>query len=165
MRILGIDPGSLNTGYGVVESDGSGLKVIASGCIKNKGKDKLGERYYQIYSGLKDIIKKINPKTVSFEKIIYCNNTTIAIKLGEARGAAIVAAAEQHIPIAEYAPKKIKQAVTGYGGASKIQVQNMVMRLLNLNALPQSDTADALAAAICHIQNVRLEEKMENRTR
>ena len=153
MQVLGIDPGSLNTGYGVIESNGTNLKLIACGCITNKSKDKLSERYNKIYAELKKVIKKTNPEIAALENVIYCNNTRIAIKLGEARGVAILAVAESDILIAEYAPKKIKQSVVGHGGASKVQVQAMVKQLLNLKELPQPDTADALAVAICYINN------------
>jgi len=162
MRILGIDPGSLNTGYGIIDNNNLNIELVDSGCIKNKTKDNLNQRFNNIYSSLKAIIKKTNPEVAAFENIIYCNNTSIAIKLGEARGVAILAAVQSGIPIAEYAPKKIKQAVLGRGSASKHQVQDMIKRLLKLENLPQSDTADALAVAICHANNIRIEELKNN---
>lgn len=161
MRVLGIDPGSLNTGYGVIEGNGTNLNLIISGCITNKSKDNPGKRYNKIYSELKEILKKTRPEIVALENVIFCNNTRIAIKLGEARGIAILTAAESCIPVAEYAPKKIKQAVVGSGSASKIQVQGMVKQLLGLNKLPQPDTADALAVAICHINHDKSNIKMQ----
>lgn len=164
MRVLGIDPGSLNTGYGVIEGNGTNLKLIASGCISNKSKDNPSERYNKIYTELKKVIQKTNPEIAALENVIYCNNTRIAIKLGEARGIAILAASEMCVPIAEYAPKKVKQAVVGSGAASKIQVQHMVQHLLGLNKLPQPDTADALAVAICHINHDNILKRLANRS-
>lgn len=151
MKVLGIDPGLLNTGYGVVEDNGNGIKLITAGCITNKSKDKIDKRFSKIYNGLKNIIREANPEVVALENVIFCNNTKIAIKLGEARGVAILTAVESGIPIAEYAPKKIKQAVVGRGNASKQQVQGMVKQLLGLKELPSPDVADALAVAICHL--------------
>lgn len=151
MRVLGIDPGSLNTGYGVIEDNGNGFRLISAGCITNTTRDKIDKRFNKIYSGLKGIIQETHPEIVSLENVIYCNNTKIAIKLGEARGVAMLTAAEAGIPITEYAPKKIKQAVVGHGSASKQQVQGMVTHLLGLKEIPPPDVADALAVAICHL--------------
>lgn len=162
MRVLGIDPGSLHTGYGIVEENSTILKLISAGCITNKSKVSLSKRYNKIYSELIKVINQTKPEIVSLENVIYCNNTRIAIKLGEARGVAILAAENSGVPIAEYAPKKIKQAVVGHGSASKIQVQKMVKQLLNLNKLPESDTADALAAAICHINHDNFSKRYTN---
>lgn len=164
MRVLGIDPGSLNTGYSVIESNGIHLNPIAFGCISNKTKDEFSKRYNKIYTELKKIIQKTNPQIAALENVIYCNNSRVAIKLGEARGIAILAAASMGIPIAEYAPKKIKQAVVGFGSASKIQVQKMVKQLLGLTELPQPDTADAIAVAICHINHDNFIKRYTNRS-
>lgn len=157
MRVLGIDPGSLHTGYGVVEENGAGLKIIAAGCITNSTKDRFEKRYNKIFSELKTVIQETSPDVTALENVIYCNNTKVAIKLGEARGAAILASAQSNVPVREYAPKKIKQAVVGNGNAPKEQVQGMVKRLLNLNIMPYPDTADALAAAICHLNQIKTE--------
>lgn len=151
MRILGIDPGSLNTGYGVIEDNGNGIRLILAGCVTNTTRDKIDKRFSKIYSELKEIIQKTQPEIVALENVIYCNNTKIAIKLGEARGVAILTAVEAGIPVTEYAPKKIKQAVVGHGSASKQQVQGMVRHLLGLKDTPPPDVADALAVAICHL--------------
>lgn len=151
MRVLGIDPGSLNTGYGVIEGNRNGYKLVSAGCITNKSSDKIDKRFSRIHSVLRDVIRNTQPEIAAFENVIFCNNTRIAIKLGEARGAAILTAVEAGIPITEYAPKKIKQAVVGRGSASKEQVQGMVKRLLGLREIPPPDTADALAVAICHL--------------
>lgn len=154
MRILGIDPGSLNTGYGVVEDNGSRINLITAGCITNTSRDKIDKRFSRIYNGLKKIIRETNPDIVALENVIFCNNTKIAIKLGEARGVAILTAVEAGIPITEYAPKRIKQAVVGRGSASKQQVQGMVKHLLGLENPPPPDVADALAVAICHLNRL-----------
>lgn len=151
MRVLGIDPGSLNTGYGVVEDNGRGIKLITSGCITNTSRDRIDKRFNKIYTELKNIIRETKPEIVALENVIFCNNTKIAIKLGEARGVAILAAVESGVRITEYAPKRIKQAVVGRGNASKQQVQWMIKQLLGLKKLPQPDVADALAVAICHL--------------
>lgn len=158
MRVLGIDPGSLHTGYGVIEENGHDLQLIAAGCITNKNKDSSDKRYNRIFSELQNVIKNTSPEIASLENVIYCNNTQIAIKLGEARGIAILAAAKAGIPIREYSPKKIKQAVVGNGNASKEQVQGMIQKILRLKETPFPDTADALAAAICHLNNAKFEK-------
>lgn len=153
MRVLGIDPGSLNTGYGVIESNGTNLTLITAGCIKNKTKDSIDKRYNRIFSELETIIRETHPETAALENVIFCNSTSIAIKLGEARGVAVLSIAHAGIPIAEYAPKSIKQAVVGNGNASKQQVQGMIQRLFSLEKTPPPDVADAIAVAICHIHN------------
>lgn len=153
MRVLGIDPGSLHTGYGVIEDTGGELKIIAAGCVTNSVKDKFEKRYTKIFSELNRIIRETNPEIAALENVIYCNNTKVAIKLGEARGIAILAVSNNGLPIKEYSPKKIKQSAVGNGNASKEQVQGMIKHLLNLDNIPSPDTADALAAALCHINN------------
>lgn len=159
MRVLGIDPGSLHTGYGVVEGNRSSYKLVACGRIDNKNNDKSTTRYSNIYSQIREIVRRTQPELITLENVIYCNNTKIAIKLGEARGIAILAASEANLPIAEYSPKRIKQAVVGNGNASKQQVQGMIQQLLGLNEPPSTDAADALAAAICHINSCHGETK------
>jgi len=158
MKVLGIDPGSLHTGYGVIEESGNDLKIIAAGCITNKVKEPFDKRYHRIFSELQTVIENTKPEIAALENVIYCNNTQVAIKLGEARGVAILAAAKAGVEIREYSPKKIKQAVVGNGNASKEQVQAMIQRLLKLKEQPYPDTADALAAAICHLNSAKLEK-------
>ena len=153
MRVLGIDPGSLKTGYGIVDKTANEIKLVACGCIINKTKDPFDRRYYKIFSELKKIIYELKPDIAALENVIYCNNSKVAIKLGESRGIAILSAAESNIPIAEYSPKSIKQATVGNGNASKYQIQTMIKQIFNLATVPQPDTADALAVAICHINN------------
>jgi crossover junction endodeoxyribonuclease RuvC len=158
MRVLGIDPGSLHTGYGIVDLNCNEFLLIAAGCITNKVKDPFSIRYNRIFNELQKVISDTKPEVAALENVIYCNNTQVAIKLGEARGVAILALAKSNIPIKEYSPKKIKQAVVGNGNASKEQVQGMVQKLLKLNDVPYPDTADAIAAAICHLNNAKLEK-------
>ncbi|MDQ2994079.1 MAG: crossover junction endodeoxyribonuclease RuvC [Pseudomonadota bacterium] len=147
--ILGIDPGSRITGYGVIASEGNRHRYIASGCIKTNA-DTMAERLHQVYSGISDIITQYRPVESGVEEVFLNKNVNSALKLGQARGAALVAIAAQSVAVAEYTPRKIKQAVVGYGGAEKHQVQHMIKLLLNLSELPQQDAADALAVALCH---------------
>jgi crossover junction endodeoxyribonuclease RuvC len=159
MVILGIDPGSRITGYGIVESIGNGHRYIASGCIKTKG-DNLSERLLQIYEGLSIIISRYLPTQAAIEQIFVKNNVDSALKLGQARGAAFVAVANYKIPLAEYAPRVVKKAVVGFGGADKQQVQQMIKILLCLSDLPPTDAADALAIALCHASHSTLKERI-----
>ncbi len=148
-RILGIDPGSRFTGYGVIDSDGQHAGYVASGCVKVDGAtlpDKLG----LIFRELQILIAQFQPQQLAIENVFMHRNADSALKLGQARGAAICAAVTRDLPVAEYAPREIKQAVVGKGGADKQQVQHMVRVLLSLPATPQADAADALAIALCH---------------
>ncbi len=154
MIILGIDPGSRITGFGVIEKAGSHHHYIASGCIKTKG-EVVCDRLYQIYEGLSLVIQKHIPSHVAIEQIFVKNNVDSALKLGQARGAAFVAVANFKLITAEYAPRVVKKAVVGYGAADKNQIQQMVKILLCLSDIPQRDAADALAIAICHANHCR----------
>ena len=147
--ILGVDPGSRLTGFGIIRSNGSEHHYLASGCVRTE-KGEFNQRLLQIYQALKEIIQRYKPEEAAVEQVFMHKNASSALKLGHARGAAIIAVVEYIEVVAEYSPRQIKQAVIGYGGAEKIQVQQMVQRLLHLNALPQADAADALAVAICH---------------
>ena len=147
--ILGIDPGSRITGYGVVRDLGRGCEYVASGCIRT-GSGPLPERLQIVFRGVREVIQSFEPITMGIEQVFMAKNADSALKLGQARGAAIVAAAEAGLEIAEYTATQVKQAVTGSGGAAKEQVQLMVMHLLKLDKAPQADAADGLAAAICH---------------
>ena len=148
-RILGIDPGSRVTGYGIIDQQGQQLSYVASGCIRTQG-EALPERLAAIFSGVTDIIGEHSPDEMGIEQVFMNKNADSALKLGQARGAAICSGVNLHLPVAEYAARAIKQAVVGKGGASKEQVQHMVCVLLALQKKPQSDAADALAVAICH---------------
>jgi crossover junction endodeoxyribonuclease RuvC len=153
MRVLGIDCGSEYTGYGVVE-DGPGHRLFccACGAIRLRPRDTMALKLQQIYSQLSDIITEHQPDMVAIEDVFYAVNVKSALKLGQVRGVAMLAASSAGLEVAEYSPLSIKSAVVGYGRAEKQQVQDMVMRLLNLSEPPEpTDAADALAIAICHI--------------
>jgi crossover junction endodeoxyribonuclease RuvC len=162
--ILGIDPGSLITGYGIIQALPQGNRYVASGCIKTS-KDHPGQHLQQIFTGLSEIIATYQPTEVGIEQIFMHRNPGSAIKLGEARGVAIVAAAVHYLPIAEYSARQIKQSVVGYGAANKEQVQQMVKYLLQLKGVPQADAADALAVALCHGHSRTLCQKITPRKR
>lgn len=147
--ILGIDPGSRVTGYGVVRDTGRGCEYVASGCIRT-GSGELHTRLQAVFRGVREIITTYGPVTMGIERVFMARNPDSALKLGQARGAAIVAAAEQGLEIAEYTATQVKQAIAGSGGADKHQVQVMVMHLLRLVQKPQLDASDALAIALCH---------------
>lgn len=149
--ILGIDPGSRVTGYGVIRQQGRQLLYMGSGCIRTQVDD-LPSRLQRIYAGVSEIITQYQPDVLSIEQVFMAKNADSALKLGQARGVAIVAAANQNIPVFEYAARQVKQTVVGTGAAEKSQVQHMVKSILKLSASPQSDAADALAIAItyCH---------------
>ncbi|TWH64759.1 Holliday junction endonuclease RuvC [Azomonas agilis] len=147
--ILGIDPGSRVTGYGLVRDTGRGCDYVASGCIRT-GSGELHERLQAVYRGISQIVTAYNPITVGVERVFMARNADSALKLGQARGAAIVALAEHGLELAEYTATQVKQAIAGSGGADKHQVQLMVMHLLRLQQKPQLDASDALAIALCH---------------
>jgi crossover junction endodeoxyribonuclease RuvC len=149
IRILGIDPGSRVTGYGIVDQDGPRLRYVASGCIRIEG-EALAARLGMIFEGVKRIIDEYRPQEMAIERVFMNKNADSALKLGQARGAAICAGVTRTVPVDEYAAREIKQAVVGKGGASKEQVQHMIRVLLALSDRPPSDAADALAVAICH---------------
>ncbi|WP_286272156.1 crossover junction endodeoxyribonuclease RuvC [Thalassotalea hakodatensis] len=149
--ILGIDPGSRFTGYGVIEQQGRTITYLGSGCIKAiAAGDDLGDRLQTIYAGVSEIILQFQPTMFAIEQVFMAKNPDSALKLGQARGAAIVAATSAELKIAEYSARQIKQSVVGTGGADKMQVQHMVKSILKLPATPQADAADALAVALCH---------------
>lgn len=147
--ILGIDPGSRVTGYGVIRQTGRQLTYLGSGCIRTQVTD-LPSRLKLIYAGVSEIITQFQPEYFAIEQVFMAKNADSALKLGQARGAAIVAAVNHDLPVFEYAARQVKQTVVGNGGAEKAQVQHMVRTLLKLSANPQADAADALAIAITH---------------
>jgi crossover junction endodeoxyribonuclease RuvC len=160
MRVFGIDCGTEITGFGVVDScsrpRGPQLEFQAMGAIRLARSKPLPVRLDQVFTELIAALERWQPDTVAIEEVFYSVNSKSALKLGQVRGVALLAAARQGIPVAEYAPLKIKSSVVGYGLAKKEQVQFMVARLLNLSELPQpADAADALAAAICHIHTAQ----------
>ncbi len=152
--ILGIDPGSRITGYGVIRAYNNNISYLDCGCIRVKIDDEtvLSDRLRQIFEGISEIITTFNPDEVAIEQVFLSKNADSALKLGQARGTAMVAAAIKGHQVAEYSARQIKQAVVGTGAADKTQVQHMVKVLLKLNKTPQSDAADALAVALCHNQ-------------
>lgn len=150
MIIIGVDPGTAITGYGVIESKGNKIKAIKYGCIATDKQSSTAERLGILYKELTKIIKKYKPKKIAVEDIFFFKNLKTAIKVSQARGVILAAAARIKIPIEEYTPLQIKQAVSGYGRADKKQIQKMVKVLLNLKEIPKpDDAADGLAAAIC----------------
>ena len=151
--ILGIDPGSRVTGYGIVKDSGARQEYIASGCIRTTAGTTLPAKLEEIFSGVSRIIDEYVPDEFAVEKIFMARSAESALKLGHARGVAIVAAVNQGLPVFEYEARKVKQAVVGTGAAGKEQVQHMVQVLLRLQGKPQSDAADALAIALCHIHS------------
>ncbi len=152
--ILGIDPGSRITGYGIIDSDGFKDKYIASGCIRTTSKE-FSKHLQQIFTGITEVINVYKPQKTAVEQVFMHINANSALKLGQARGAAITALVAQNLSVAEYAARQIKQAVVGYGAASKSQVQHMVKILLNLTGKAQEDAADALAIALCHAHTMK----------
>ncbi|MCW6525493.1 crossover junction endodeoxyribonuclease RuvC [Yersinia ruckeri] len=147
--VLGIDPGSRVTGYGVIRQEGRQLTYLGSGCIRTVVDD-MPARLKLIYAGVTEIITQFHPDFFAIEQVFMAKNADSALKLGQARGAAIVAAVNLDLPVSEYAARQVKQTVVGTGAAEKSQVQHMVRSLLKLPANPQADAADALAIAITH---------------
>jgi len=149
IRILGIDPGSRITGFGVIDVSGNRVSYVASGCVRTAD-GSLPERLKTIYEGIAEVVHCYQPLEMAIENVFMQKNAASALKLGQARGAAICAVVTQAIDVHEYSPTQIKQAVVGRGHADKTQVQHMVTALLKLPQTPQADAADALACALCH---------------
>ena len=156
MRILGIDPGFAIVGFGVVDYVGNKFSVVDFGVVTTKAGEDIFDRLKQVYDGISEIIARIKPDCVAIEELFFNTNTTTALKVAEARGILILAAMNAGIPVFEYTPLQVKQAVTGYGRADKNQVQQMIKILLNLEKIPKpDDAADALAIAICGAHSIR----------
>jgi len=163
MLVMGIDPGTLTTGYGFVEAAGgrNGMSFADCGGIRTQSRTPLPERLLKVHDGLVELIKRHSPDAVAVENVFFAENARSALKLGHARGVALLAAVECGVPVFEYSPLEIKQAVAGYGHAEKEQVMRMVMALLNLKEAPRPhDASDALAAAICHINSAGLKKTL-----
>ena len=156
-RILGIDPGSRTTGYGVIDKDGSRLGFVTCGTIRTSSDMDLSDRLLEIFEGLMLVIEKHQPDVAAVEDVFVAHNPRSALKLGHARGVAVLAAKKSGIKVHDYPPRMVKQAVAGYGHAEKEQVQNMVCALLELSSSPSSDASDALAVAICHANQMVVE--------
>jgi crossover junction endodeoxyribonuclease RuvC len=149
MRILGIDPGSRVTGYGLIDSDGTATRYVASGCIRTESGE-LAPRLQTIFEGVRSLVCEYRPGEIAIEKVFLHRNADSALKLGQARSAAICATFTDGVAVHEYAARAVKQAVVGSGGADKPQVQHMVRALLRLSSSLAPDEADALAVALCH---------------
>jgi crossover junction endodeoxyribonuclease RuvC len=151
VRIFGIDPGSIRTGYGCVETDGSRHRLVTCGVLAAPGRSTFPQRLQFIHAGLTRLLRASSPECVAIENLFHARNARSALVLGHARGVAVLAAVEAGLPVVEYSPSEIKLAVSGYGRAEKPQLQHMVKLLLGLDAVPSPhDAADALAIAICH---------------
>ena len=162
MKILGIDPGYAIMGYGVIEMIGNRFRVCQYGSITTDAGTPIEERLSHLYDSLRDIIDEEKPDAASIEELFFNNNAKTAIMVGEARGIAVLACAKGGLEIAEYTPMQIKQALVGYGKADKKQVQSMVKTLLHLKEVPKpDDTADALAAAVCHAHSAGTSRRLK----
>ena len=153
VRILGIDPGSRITGYGIIDAEGQRMRFVDCGVIRARS-DHMPERLGIIFQGIRELIAGRNPGEMAIEQVFVNRNVDSALKLGQARGAAICAGVNAGLDVAEYTPRAVKKAIVGTGGADKVQVQHMVSALLELPRKPQADAADALAMAICHAHHV-----------
>jgi crossover junction endodeoxyribonuclease RuvC len=160
-RIIGIDPGSVVTGWGVIEARGTALTHVGHGTIGSADARAQGDRLSCIYLGIQEAIKSYRPDGLSLERVFFARNAQSALKLGQARGVALLAAAHAGIPVHEYAASEIKLAVVGYGQATKDQVQKMVASLLRLSGVMACDASDALAAAICHLHRQRFQSLVD----
>lgn len=156
MRILGIDPGSGSTGYGIIDTDGSQHRAILFGTIKTQSRQPFHERLLKIHTDLSNILSREQADIMAIEEVFHATNVQSALRLGHARGVALLVAAQHGLAVYEYSPLEIKSAVVGYGRAEKAQIQTMVRLLLGLPVIPSSDhAADALAVAICHAHRMK----------
>ena len=157
MLVLGIDPGTAITGYGLVREDEAGLLLVDCGVITTPPDQPQAERLQAIYQGLEDVIRQHQPKEAAVEELFFSRNVRTALSVGQARGVTLLALADAGLPIHEYKPLEVKLAIAGYGGADKHQVQEMVRMLLNLDSVPEpDDAADAVAVAVCHLHSARM---------
>jgi crossover junction endodeoxyribonuclease RuvC len=162
MRVMGIDPGSLCTGYGIVDETGGRLTTVHFGSIANKSKIPFPQRLKSIYDGLVTAMAEYQPDAVAVEDIFFATNAKSTIKLGQTRGVALLAAAQADIDLAEYSPLEVKQSVVGYGRADKNQVRDMVTAILKLKTKPEPlDVSDALAVAICHLHSYQARARLK----
>lgn len=159
MIVLGVDPGSRVTGYGLLQKKGNVITCVASGAIESPGRDSFYDRIYNIFTGMVDIMEQYQPNEMAIEDVFFAKNVKSSLKLGHARGAALIAAIKCDVKIYEYTPLEIKQSVVGYGRATKDQVRDMVQMILNLPSRLGPDTSDAIAAGICHLNWTRYENK------
>src|SRR5712675_409477 len=161
MRVLGIDPGSETTGWGVVEGDSRSYRLVEFGVLKLSTSASHSSRLLKIYRGLEEVIDKLKPDACAIEEAFYAVNPKVVLKLGQVRGVALLVAERAALEIHEYSPRLVKQTVAGYGNAEKCQVQEMVRVLLSLRTLPEPhDAADALAVAICHFHHTGIQKRL-----
>lgn len=161
LRILGIDPGIAIVGFGFIDKQGSKLTPVQYGCIQTEAHTPEEERLLHVYEGMVQLIEKYKPDAVALEKLFFNRNVTTAMSVGQARGVLVLAAVQKGLPVAEYTPMQVKQAIVGYGKAEKRQVQEMTRMFLKLQAIPKpDDVADALAVAICHAHSYTLNSKL-----
>ena len=158
MIILGIDPGTRITGYGIIDVEGNRLRHVDNGIVKTRSSDPLPLRLKAIYDGLTVVLKEFSPEAVAIEQVFLAKNPKAALTLGHARGTAVIASVNLNLEVHEYSALQVKSAVVGYGHAAKQQVQHMVKTLLNLPEVAQEDAADALAVAICHANSRTLKQ-------
>jgi crossover junction endodeoxyribonuclease RuvC len=162
-RILGIDPGSRFTGFGVLDFDGDRASYVASGTIKSHD-GSFPDRLRKIFASVREVVEQYRPDIVAIESVFMAKNASSALKLGHARSAALCATFGFDVDVHEYSPREIKQAVVGTGSANKEQVQHMVVSLLQLDGMPAADAADALAAALCHGHRRRLQSRLGSKS-
>lgn len=160
MRILGIDPGSRAAGYGIVDFSDGRFTFVCCGVIRVDTKRSFPERLLEIHQGISEVIEIHQPDLAAIEEVFMAKNPNSALKLGHARGVLILAAMQKKLPLGEYSPRQIKQAVAGYGNADKAQIQHMVKAILALAKTPSHDAADALAVAICHANHLQMSPKL-----
>jgi crossover junction endodeoxyribonuclease RuvC len=162
MVVIGIDPGTATTGYGLVREAESGPALVTYGVVLTPAGAPMPERLRTLYRELKELILLHRPDTGAVEKLFFQRNVSTAMTVGQARGVALLALAEAGLAVGEYTPKDVKQAVAGYGGADKAQVQQMVRAILNLSETPRpDDAADALAVAICHLHSMKMKSLLD----
>jgi crossover junction endodeoxyribonuclease RuvC len=165
MRILGIDPGTATTGYGIIDVEGNRLRHVDNGIIKTRSSEALPLRLKTIYDGLTSILREFSPEAVAVEQVFLAKNPRAALTLGHSRGSAVLSAVNLGLEVHEYSALQVKSAVVGYGHAGKQQVQQMVKALLNLPEVAQEDAADALAVAICHANSRTMRRVANNASR
>jgi crossover junction endodeoxyribonuclease RuvC len=162
MLVIGLDPGLARTGYGLVRGDGQRLDVVTYGVLRTAASMSAAERLVVLHEGLTDLLVRYSPDVAAVEELFFSTNARTAMLVGQARGVMLLTLAQSGLPIYEYTPMQIKQAITGYGGADKNQVQQMVRILLDLDCVPRpDDAADALATSICHHHSAKLAALMD----
>lgn len=161
MRILGIDPGFAITGYSIIDYTGNKFELVDSGAVTTKAGVSFPLRLTKIYNDLNDVISQYNPDAISVEELFFNQNVKTAINVAQARGVVLIIGCKNNIPTFEYTPLQVKQAVTGYGRADKVQVQKMVKSILNVQEIPKlDDITDSMAVAICHAHSAKFSEKL-----